>query len=418
MTLQPPAPPPAALGADDEANPSRWSRLRGSWALVVAVVLVALALVVTAWSSRRSVRASAANVTAGQAARLAQTVRADLAELAPSPTPDDLRAILDDHHAEGLRYLALSLRGGARFEAGTSSPGHHRRELGPGRPRRREPPWPQLVIEIAPTEAAELTAAADRSLLVGVIAALVLVAVGALVVRAALAQQVALAARERLRNLANLGQMSAVLSHEIRNPLASLKGNAQLLASWLPAGEKTQAKALRVVEEATRLEALTNDLLDFVRTGQLRRVVVAPAAVLRDAVGAHDVTIDDVAAPARWSLDPERMRQVLTNLIDNAVAAGGPVVARVAQDGRMCTFTVTDRGPGIDPADLPRLFEPFFTRRTRGTGLGLAVAQQIVVRHGGVITAGNQPGGGARFTVSVPPGAPDPEPTAAAAREA
>ncbi len=404
MSIPAPIPPdPTASPGGTDAPGTRWSRLRGPWGLTIAVVLVAMALVVTAWSSRRSVQASAASVTDGQASRLAQTVRADLVELGRVPTADDLRTILDDHHADGVRYLALSLRGGERLEAGTPSRHQHRLELRPGRPRRREPPWPQLVVEIAPTEAAALTAAADRSLLVGVIAALVLVAVGALLVRAALAQQRALAARERLRNLANLGQMSAVLSHEIRNPLASLKGNAQLLASWLPAGERTRAKADRVVEEATRLEALSNDLLDFVRTGQLRRAEVAPAAVLRDAVAGQDVTIDDAAAPARWSLDPERMRQVLTNLIENALAAGGPVTARVAQEGQACLFSVTDHGPGIAEADLPHLFEPFFTRRTRGTGLGLAVARQIVERHGGVIAARNQPGGGARFTVTLPP---------------
>jgi two-component system sensor histidine kinase HydH len=206
------------------------------------------------------------------------------------------------------------------------------------------------------------------------------------------------------RRLASLGEMSAVLAHEIRNPLASLKGNAQLLAELLPEGAKPRAKADRVVAEAVRLENLTNDLLAFVRTGELARAPVDPAALLREAaasVGA-EIAVESTAAPASWSLDGPRMLQVLTNLIDNAVQAGPPVRARVAASGRRLVFEVADRGPGVDPADAERIFEPFFTKRTQGTGLGLAVARRVVELHGGTIAVDAEPGGGARFRVEVP----------------
>ena len=383
------------------------SRLLGPWALVGLAALAGLALVLTAWSSRRSVAASAATVTHGQASALAQEVRAELVELGHAPASEDLAAILEDYRPRGARYLALTLRGGQiRLEAGESSSKHYRLDLRPGRPRRRAPPLAHLVIEIAPTEAEALAAAADRTLLVGVAVAIVLIAIGGWLVRRALLEQQALGARARLRALAQLGEMSAVLSHEIRNPLASLKGNAQLLASWLPAGDKARAKADRVVDEATRLESLSNDLLDFVRTGQLRLTAVSPAAVLRDACRDHPVTIADSQAPPRWTLDPERMRQVLANLIDNALAAGGQISARVAGDRGHLLFEITDQGPGIAANDMPHLFEPFFTRRTQGTGLGLAVARHIVERHGGVISARNRPEGGACFVVTLP-AAPD-----------
>jgi two-component system, NtrC family, sensor histidine kinase HydH len=212
--------------------------------------------------------------------------------------------------------------------------------------------------------------------------------------------------RAHERRLASLGEMSAVLAHEIRNPLASLKGNAQLLARGLPEDERGRAKAQRVVDEAVRLEALVNHLLEFVRTGAIERAPTDPGALLRDAAAAVDperIDVDADGAPATWPLDGARIRQVLTNLLANAVQAGsGRVAAAVARrDGRLA-FTVRDRGDGIPDEDLARIFEPFFTRRTQGTGLGLAVCKRIVEQHGGTLTAANAPGGGAVFTVLLP----------------
>src|SRR5262249_51492106 len=147
-------------------------------------------------------------------------------------------------------------------------------------------------------------------------------------------------ALEQDRRLAGLGRMSAILAHEVRNPLASLKGNAQLLAMALPEGDRTRARADRVVAEAIRLETLTNDLLEFVKPGMLRRDQADPAALLRDAAAglpepppgraAIAPEVDAAAAPPSWPLDRDRMRQVLTNLLDNArSAATARVAARV-----------------------------------------------------------------------------------------
>src|SRR5262249_45385570 len=129
------------------------------------------------------------------------------------------------------------------------------------------------------------------------------------------------------RRLASLGEMSAVLAHEIKNPLASLKGNAQLLAEQLPAGEKPRAKADRVVNEALRLEKLPHPLRPFAPPGETPRAPAAPAPPLAGAAAAvaPGIAVDGAAAPAEVALDGERMRQVLVNLLTNAVHAGPPV---------------------------------------------------------------------------------------------
>jgi two-component system sensor histidine kinase HydH len=210
--------------------------------------------------------------------------------------------------------------------------------------------------------------------------------------------------RERERRLANIGEMSAVLAHEIKNPLASLKGNAQLLAAMLPAGEKPKGKAERVVDEAIRLEKLTNDLLRFVRTGAINREPIDPAALVREAAGSvpGDVTVEADDAPKTWSLDAARIREVVVNLVDNAVAAGQPVVARVGIVEDRLVIEVADHGNGVPEEDRERIFEAFQTSKTQGTGLGLAVARRVIEQHGGTIVALSNPGGGALFRAEIP----------------
>jgi two-component system sensor histidine kinase HydH len=213
--------------------------------------------------------------------------------------------------------------------------------------------------------------------------------------------------------LASLGQMSAVLAHEIRNPLASLKGNAQLLEKLVAQNKdsndktagKAASKAERVVSEASRLELLINDLLDFARSGELHRRDEDPGKLLQDcaeAFGSRSIEVDVKGAPKAWSLDPARMRQVLNNLLQNAVQASDRVQASVSSRGGRLHFVVRDHGDGIAESSSDSLFEPFHTKKTQGTGLGLAVAKRLVELHGGTISARNANGGGAEFCVDIP----------------
>ena len=265
-----------------------------------------------------------------------------------------------------------------------------------------------LVLEFEPLQAVAITRKALTSLIVSLAAAALLL--GAAIVFWRLSRRADRISVElaRDRQLAVLGEMSAVLGHELRNPLASLKGHAQLLVEKLPEDHPGRRKAETVVREALRLEELTAHVLDFARSGVLDRQAEDPEALARaaaDAAGDGRVTVSVRGAPTRWSLDRARMQQVLVNLVKNAVQASpedAQVDLTVGEEAGTLSFEVRDRGEGIVPGDEERIFEPFYTRRAQGTGLGLAVARRIVLGHGGRLVAGNHPAGGAVFQVLIP----------------
>ncbi|KFE65367.1 ATP-binding protein [Hyalangium minutum] len=271
--------------------------------------------------------------------------------------------------------------------------------------RRRD--LPPTIVEFEPLMAQELEAGSRRSLLISSIVALALLTGAAIAFRWLKGREALEAKLARERHLAVLGEMSAVLAHELRNPLASLKGHAQLLAEALPEG-RSRTKAERVVKEALRLEDLTSSLLAFVRTGTIQRQETDPVAVVRAAAEEVDprlIELDAQGAPASWSLDAARMQQVLSNLLRNAVQAspaGSSVFARIATEEQALLYEVRDVGSGIPPGQENVIFEPFHTGRPLGNGLGLAVARRVVELHGGSIRASNHPEGGALFRVRIP----------------
>ena len=406
------------------------------WSIVVVVALIGAALLATVWSTRASILAASDAVRCGQADAIEQAVRSDLADLEGIPESPQLGAILHEHHDEGLRYLAMVEGRGlpvALAAAGTASgtgaastlarsraagckidevAGRLRMELRSLR-KMKAGGGMRFVIEIEPIQATELRDAATLTLGVGVLAALALLGVAFVLIRREARRQADATARERERRLASLGEMSAVLAHEIKNPLASLKGNAQLLARMLPTGDKPRAKADRVVDEAVRLEQLTNDLLQFVRTDTIHRVAVDPGALVREAAASVAaaqvepgtpplVTVETAAAPPRWPLDAGRIRQVVIDLVDNAICAGAPVAVTVGHARGALVIEVADRGPGVEPDDRDKIFEPFFTGKTQGTGLGLAVVRRVVELHHGTIAVLPNPGGGAVFRAELP----------------
>jgi len=405
-----------------------WGR-SARWGWLLTNLALGAAVIASAWTSYRSARTATDDLIRGEAHTLRDAI---LLANRPGHEPiANLDSLVAAQQEGGLRYAAwVRLDGRVVASGGTPAPAplevpasrdptftqlgsrirvYFPPPLPPGAsaadPRRP----PTIVMEFEPVVARDLTARAFRSLLIGGIVAGALMAAGVAFWR--MSQRLELGQRrmEEQRRLTLLGEMSAVLAHEIRNPLASLKGHAQLLVERLPPDSAERRKANRVVDEATRLEVLTSDLLDFARSGPMDLRAVDPVALLRAAAAElpeATIAIDGTQAPTRWLLDERRFRQaVLVNLLRNAVQASParrPPRAGVALENGSLVFTIQDFGPGLPPGPPGRIFEPFFTTRTTGTGLGLAVARRIVELHGGRIEASNGPEGGAQFRIVVP----------------
>jgi len=416
-----------------ETEPTLTLLHRARAALVAVPLVMAAALSATVVTSYENVRHVLNTVTQSQADRLFRGMRG-LLHHADEATADEAGQILDEHREEGLRFLALYTHDHRLIvSAGESpsSPAELVASLGGEEPRqsveigrrvrmiwqppprdhhddRGRPAPPALIYEFEPVAANELRSGAQRTLGIGGAVSLILVLTAAGLWRLTLRAERVKEARDRDRRLAALGELAAVISHEIRNPLTSMKGHAQLLAESLPEGSRDRDKAERVVREAVRLENLTTDLLSLVRTERVERRDVEPARLLREAAESVDpahIRLELAAAPPLWSLDPEKLHQVLTNLLRNAVQAspeGEPAVASVAVEQGRLVFTIRDHGEGIPAGEEERIFEPFYTTRVRGTGLGLAVARRIAALHGGTVTAANHPERGAVFRVAIP----------------
>jgi signal transduction histidine kinase len=206
-------------------------------------------------------------------------------------------------------------------------------------------------------------------------------------------------AAERERLLA-LGRLSTVIAHEVRNPLMIIKATLRALRPGASA-EAIGEAAADIDEQTARLNRIVNDVLDFARPQRLELTEADLADICRDAAvtaeaGQPGPPVRVVAAALVVTTDPDRLRAALVNVLSNArqavLGAGGetagePVVlaADVAPEGSV-RIRITDRGPGIDPAYLPHVFEPYFTTRRGGTGLGLPIARNIVESLGGRIT--------------------------------
>jgi two-component system sensor histidine kinase HydH len=423
----------------------RASRL--GWLLTT--IALAIALIASSWVNHRGARDAAVALSTGQADLLEAAVRDDVMQHQGALDDALFASILASNEEAGLRFIALfDTLGSVLASAGTpiiepvppqrqsfgrgdllpagsdrvrmymprpltlremQAPPDSARAAGPPRADRRPPQRRWLLLEMEPVLATNLQARAARSLALSIAGATIITLAALLFWRTSEQYQKARLHLEEQRRLSLLGEMSAVLAHEIRNPLASLKGNAQLLAERLDPESRERARADRVISEATRLEALTSDLLDFARNAPLHVSDVDPASVLHTSIAdvAEDgFEIDTVAAPQQWPMDEARIRQALVNILQNARQAAPdrrPRV-RVAKQKEQLVYEVRDFGAGLPDGAADRIFDPFFTTRTNGTGLGLAVARRVAEAHGGSVSAANHPEGGAVFTIALPRG--------------
>jgi signal transduction histidine kinase len=219
---------------------------------------------------------------------------------------------------------------------------------------------------------------------------------------------------KRADRLAAVGQLAAGLAHEIRHPLASIEGAVNVLANPESPDELQEEFRGIIKKECRRLGGLLTELLDFARPREprFRRLDIASsiedaARLARSSLGTSNVNIETKPAENLPTVecDEEQIKQVLLNLLMNAAQAmpdGGRIVVSASREGRSLALIVADDGPGIPGEMHARIFDPFFTTREAGTGLGLAVVQQIVTQHGGQIDVEQNGAQGARFVVRIP----------------
>lgn len=213
-------------------------------------------------------------------------------------------------------------------------------------------------------------------------------------------------------HLASLGKMSAQLAHEIRNPLASMRGAAQMLADEARADATSARLSAILVRESDRLARLVEDFLRFSRPStpvlvpiDLHRLAHETLEMLRADPLAAQVDMKLEGPVVHATADEGQLRQVLINLVRNALGAAGPggsVRVRVHDEGGKAHVSVWDSAGKIPPSELGRIFEPFYTTRAGGTGLGLSTAHSIITAHGGSITVSSSPASGTEFVVSLP----------------
>jgi two-component system sensor histidine kinase HydH len=222
---------------------------------------------------------------------------------------------------------------------------------------------------------------------------------------------------ERERHLASLGRLAAGVAHEVRNPLSSLKGFAQLFRARFAPGSQEERHADIMIEEVERLDRVVEELLDFARPSRPDRGPTDVNALVRESVElvSEDAAFRKISVQTRLGenlpaalVDARQIRQALLNLLLNGIEAagdGGTVTIETAAApgaGGGVTIGVRDNGPGMEPDEIQRIFEPFYTTKPDGTGLGLTIVSRILEQNGARVSVTSAKGRGSTFSMRLP----------------
>lgn len=214
------------------------------------------------------------------------------------------------------------------------------------------------------------------------------------------------------QSLAKIGEMAAVLAHEIRNPLAGIRGAMQVMAARYESGSKEGMVMKEIIARVDTLSELMQDLLLYARPPKprpapvdLKRLIQTVVELISRDPEVSGVQVNVEGASPLAHADPELLKIVFQNLLINgahAMAGRGELRVRLTGNGQLSAVAFTDHGPGIPPDIRDKIFTPFFTTKVRGTGLGLPTAKRLVEAQGGTIAIECPPNGGTTVLVQVP----------------
>jgi PAS domain S-box-containing protein len=216
----------------------------------------------------------------------------------------------------------------------------------------------------------------------------------------------------RTQSLAAVGEMAATVAHEIKNPLAGISGAIQVLAEGMAKNDGRREVVGEILDQVRRLDTTVRDLLDFARpitprlqVVDLRESITSVWRMLAPQSEAKGIRFSvEGDADARIAGDPHLLRQVWVNLFQNAIEAmpKGGELRSVVKAGQKILVEIRDSGNGIDPSSVDGIWRPFYTTKTRGTGLGLPIVRKIIEAHGGRVWCESEPRKGSSFFVEIP----------------
>lgn len=402
-----------------------------SWAIVVLSVLFGAALLGTATLASMSLRQRDAAVREGILMRAGHT----LENLLRAAAPDEAGSVLETfllEHADAVAGVAVAGPAGVVASAGADTTGAFEMPAALGRewrplalgeggevplgggqgpgsgggfmggrgPGGRGPSPVRLRLRATP-EVGEDSVLARLVLAGGAAAAFALVGLSLVAARGTAERQRRQAAEAENRRLATVARAGAGLAHRLRNPLAVVKGTAQLLEARVPEGERERVE--RIVTASARMETILTRLLDFARPPEPQPVSFDLVALAREVATRSGGAAVRAEGPILVRADREHVETILEELLANALAfdPAGTVEAAIRRRGAHVLLEVLDRGPGpdLDPASA---FEPYVTSRPDGTGLGLAIVRSLAVANGGAAALAARPGGGCVASLSLP----------------
>ena len=213
------------------------------------------------------------------------------------------------------------------------------------------------------------------------------------------------------KSLAKLGEMAAVVAHEVKNPIAGIRGALQVITSRMPAEQRDRAILLDIITRLDALDRIVKDMLMFARPRALRKEPISLDALVRDTASMieRDVSMQNleiaINGTATVTADRELLQVVFQNILMNAAQAmdgRGRIDVAITRTPASCTVAIADHGPGMPEEIRAKAFEAFFTTKHRGTGLGLPIARGVVEAHGGTIQINLPDSGGTTISVGLP----------------